>query len=60
METLAAEAPEVEIYSIDEAFLNLAGLEWRGLTDYAPPAGDGAATHRHPGVHRPRPDQDHL
>jgi DNA polymerase V len=35
METLTAEAPEVEIYSIDEAFLNLAGLEWRGLTDYA-------------------------
>jgi len=35
METLTAEAPEAEIYSIDEAFLNLAGLEWRGLTDYA-------------------------
>lgn len=35
METLAAHAPEVEVYSIDEAFLNLAGLEWRGLTDYA-------------------------
>jgi DNA polymerase V len=35
METLAAEAPEVELYSIDEAFLNLAGLKWRGLTDYA-------------------------
>jgi DNA polymerase V len=35
METLAAEAPDIEIYSIDEAFLNLAGLEWRGLTDYA-------------------------
>jgi DNA polymerase V len=35
METLAAQAPEVEIYSIDEAFLNLAGLEWPGLTDYA-------------------------
>jgi DNA polymerase V len=35
METLTAEAPEVEIYSIDEAFLNLAGLEWRGLTEYA-------------------------
>ena len=35
METLAAQAPEVEIYSIDEAFLNLAGLEWRGLPDYA-------------------------
>jgi DNA polymerase V len=35
METLAAQAPEIEIYSIDEAFLNLAGLEWRGLTNYA-------------------------
>jgi DNA polymerase V len=35
METLAAQAPEVEVYSIDEAFLNLAGLESRGLTDYA-------------------------
>jgi nucleotidyltransferase/DNA polymerase involved in DNA repair len=27
METLAAQAPEVEVYSIDEAFLNLAGIE---------------------------------
>jgi DNA polymerase V len=35
METLAAHAPEVKVYSIDEAFLNLAGLEWRGLTDSA-------------------------
>jgi DNA polymerase V len=35
MDTLAAHAPDIEIYSIDEAFLNLAGLEWRGLTDYA-------------------------
>jgi DNA polymerase V len=35
METLAALAPEVEVYSIDEAFLNLSGLEWRGLADYA-------------------------
>jgi DNA polymerase V len=35
METLAAHAPEVEIYSNDEAFLNLAGLEWRGLSGYA-------------------------
>jgi DNA polymerase V len=35
METLAAQAPEIEIYSIDEAFLNLAGLESRGLADYA-------------------------
>ena len=27
--------PEIELYSIDEAFLNLAGFERRGLTDYA-------------------------
>jgi DNA polymerase V len=35
METLGACTPDVEIYSIDEAFLNLAGFERRGLTDYA-------------------------
>jgi DNA polymerase V len=35
METLATFTPEVEIYSIDEAFLNLAGFERRGLTEYA-------------------------
>ena len=35
MQTLAAFTPELEIYSIDEAFLNLAGFEHRGLTDYA-------------------------
>jgi DNA polymerase V len=35
MDTLGAFTPEVEIYSIDEAFLNLAGFERRGLTDYA-------------------------
>jgi DNA polymerase V len=35
METLGAFTPEVEIYSIDEAFLNLAGFERRGLTGYA-------------------------
>jgi DNA polymerase V len=35
METLAAQAPELEIYSIDEAFLNLTGLESWGLADYA-------------------------
>jgi DNA polymerase V len=35
MDTLAALAPEIEIYSIDEAFLNLAGLEPRGLAEYA-------------------------
>ena len=28
-------APEIELYSIDEAFLNLAGFERRGLADYA-------------------------
>ena len=35
MQTLTAFTPELEIYSIDEAFLNLAGFEHRGLTDYA-------------------------
>jgi DNA polymerase V len=35
MDTLATFTPEVERYSIDEAFLNLAGFERRGLTDYA-------------------------
>jgi DNA polymerase V len=34
MDTLSTFTPEVEIYSIDEAFLNLAGFERRGLTDY--------------------------
>jgi DNA polymerase V len=35
METLGTFTPEVEVYSIDEAFLNLAGFKRRGLTDYA-------------------------
>jgi DNA polymerase V len=35
METLATFTPDMEIYSIDEAFLNVAGFERRGLTDYA-------------------------
>lgn len=35
MQTLQRHAPEVEIYSIDEAFLNLAGLEHLGLDGYA-------------------------
>jgi DNA polymerase V len=35
MDTLAAFTPEIELYSIDEAFLNLAGFERRGMTDYA-------------------------
>ena len=35
MDTLGAFTPEIELYSIDEAFLNLAGSERRGLADYA-------------------------
>jgi DNA polymerase V len=35
MDTLGSFTPEIELYSIDEAFLNLAGFERRGLTDYA-------------------------
>jgi DNA polymerase V len=35
MDTLGTFTPEIELYSIDEAFLNLAGFERRGLTDYA-------------------------
>jgi nucleotidyltransferase/DNA polymerase involved in DNA repair len=35
MQTLSAFTPELEIYSIDEAFLNLAGFEHRDLTEYA-------------------------
>jgi DNA polymerase V len=35
MDTLATFTPEIELYSIDEAFLNLAGFERRGLTEYA-------------------------
>jgi DNA polymerase V len=34
MDTLGTFTPEIELYSIDEAFLNLAGFERRGLTDY--------------------------
>jgi DNA polymerase V len=35
MDTLANHTPEIELYSIDEAFLNLAGFERRGLAEYA-------------------------
>jgi DNA polymerase V len=35
MDTLGTFTPEIERYSIDEAILNLAGFERRGLTDYA-------------------------
>ena len=48
METLAAHAPEVECYSIDEAFLSLAGLEWRGLVQYARHV--QATVRRHTGI----------
>ncbi|MFC1607090.1 Y-family DNA polymerase [Candidatus Latescibacterota bacterium] len=34
MDTLARFTPELEVYSIDEAFLNLAGFESRDLTAY--------------------------
>jgi DNA polymerase V len=35
MDTLTDHTPEVEVYSIDETFLNLAGFERRGLATYA-------------------------
>jgi DNA polymerase V len=35
MDTLGTFTPEIELYSIDEAFLNLAGFERRGLVAYA-------------------------
>jgi hypothetical protein len=35
MDTVGTFTPEIELYSIDEAFLNLAGFERRGLTEYA-------------------------
>jgi DNA polymerase V len=34
METLSQFTPELEIYSIDEAFLNLSGFEAHGLVEY--------------------------
>jgi DNA polymerase V len=34
METLEQFSPDLEIYSIDEAFMSLAGFERRNLTDY--------------------------
>jgi DNA polymerase V len=35
MDTLTTFSPEVEVYSVDEAFLNLRGLERLGVEDYA-------------------------
>ena len=34
MEALALFSPDIEVYSIDEAFLNLRGFERRGLAEY--------------------------
>ena len=34
MITLSRFTPELEIYSVDEAFLNLSGFEKRGLYEY--------------------------
>lgn len=34
MQTLAAFTPAIEIYSIDEAFLDMSGFAFTGLTDY--------------------------
>jgi DNA polymerase V len=48
METLGTFTPEIELYSIDEAFLNLAGFERRGLTDYARQI--RATVRRHTGI----------
>ena len=48
MEMLTVLAPEIEIYSIDEAFPNLAGPEWRGLMAYARQL--QATVRRHTGI----------
>jgi hypothetical protein len=48
MDTLADYTPEIELYSIDEAFLNLAGFDRRGLTEYAPLI--QAMVRRHTGI----------
>ncbi len=34
MIALSQFTPEVEIYSIDEAFLDLSGFEWQDLAEY--------------------------
>jgi DNA polymerase V len=48
METLSTFTPEMEWYSIDEAFLNLAGFERRGLVAYAQEI--RATVRRHTGI----------
>ena len=59
MDTLQAHAQDVEIYSIDEAFLNLEGFGHFGLTAYAGRVRAGrAALHGNPGVDRYRPHEN--
>jgi DNA polymerase V len=48
MDMLATFTFEIELYSIDEAFLNLAGFERRGLTSYAQKI--RATVRRHTGI----------
>jgi DNA polymerase V len=48
MDTLSTFTPEIELYSIDEAFLNLAGFERCGLVAYARQI--GATVRRHTGI----------
>ena len=52
-------SPDVEIYSIDESFLDLTGFTRRDLVAYAPrPSGDGTAVDRHSDLRRDRPHED--
>jgi DNA polymerase V len=48
MDTLGTFTPEIEIYSIDEAFINLAGFERHGLAEYASQI--RATVRRHTGI----------
>jgi DNA polymerase V len=48
MDTLADHVPEIELYSIDEAFLNLTGFERRGLATYVRQI--WATVQRHTGI----------
>ncbi len=58
MRVLADFTPDLEVYSIDEAFLGLAGFERPAGGPCAGVAGDRAAMDRHPGVGRHRAHQD--
>ena len=58
MRVLADFTPELEIYSIDEAFLGLGGFEHAARGACARAARARAAMDRHSGVGRHRADQD--